>query len=169
MSFFSQGLLSGSGHFSPRHKNKEQGGQSLPSMKSNIPTEKNQSIRTSSQQAMTHFQRQAHKNLHNYSFHPPRKKSLNRYSCWGCNLEISWGFLLLSNLEKLQNALISPRRRPQTTWPDTRKSRPSPRLSRMRWVRFVCIWSSMTPGLGRETRERPDSGSKTVPLSSGLM
>lgn len=40
MSFFSQGLLSGSGHFSPRHKNREQGGQSLPSMKSNIPREK---------------------------------------------------------------------------------------------------------------------------------
>lgn len=37
MSFFSQGLLSGSGHFSPRHRNREQGGHSLPSMKSNIP------------------------------------------------------------------------------------------------------------------------------------
>lgn len=45
MSFFSQGLFSGSGHFSPRQKNREQGGQSIPSlMKSDIPGEKDRTI-----------------------------------------------------------------------------------------------------------------------------
>lgn len=37
MSFLSRGLLSGSGHFSPRQRNREHGGHSLPPMKSSIP------------------------------------------------------------------------------------------------------------------------------------
>lgn len=38
ISFFSQGLLSGSGHFSPRHRNRESAGLSPPLTKSRIPT-----------------------------------------------------------------------------------------------------------------------------------